>query len=337
MRTLLRSTALVALAAVAPAAFAGSGDHWYEDFDTAAKVARKESKNLLVDFTGSDWCGWCIRLDKEVFDHDEFVTKAQEDYVLVKLDFPRGADAKKAVPNPQRNNELNDKYKIEGYPTILLVTPDGDLFGRTGYQAGGPQKYLAHLEQLRSRGLPALKRALDLIERFEAADDAAKEGMLEDVLAALEGMERDQPGSEGLAKASKLALAVDADGSRGLKQRAVAAILSVGQADAEVFSAARALDPRNDEGLLEQAVQAQMMTVQKLDDVKAVVADIDSLDSTGPIKDERRAFWIYGNAAVWNGELLKKADRGRYYANKALAVGSGDKRFMERLRTLADA
>jgi len=106
---------------------------WLEDYDEAVKVARAEGKDLFVDFTGSDWCGWCIRLDSEVFEHDEWLDAVQGDYVLVKLDFPRKQEIKDLVPNPKRNEELKNKLGVTRFPTIMLLTADGDSFGRTGY------------------------------------------------------------------------------------------------------------------------------------------------------------------------------------------------------------
>ncbi len=335
MRTVIRSLALAGLAALAPAAAAGDG--WIADFDEAAALARKQEKHLLVDFTGSDWCGWCIRLDREVFEHDEFLDAAREQYVLVKLDFPRKKEARAKVPNPQRNQELSERHDVQGFPTVLLMTADGDVFGRTGYQPGGPEKYVAHLADLRRKGLPALQKALELAERFEAADAAGREALIEEVLAALERMDRGQPGAARLAGPAKQALEIDADGSRGLKRRAVTALLSSGNADREVIDAARSLDPRNAEGLFEQAVRAQMSLVASRADVEEVMEVIDALDATGPLKDERLAFWVYGNAARWNFELLQATERAKYYAGKALEIGSDDKAFVQRLQGIASA
>ena len=125
-----------------------ASEGWIADFDRAAALAQKQGKSLLVDFTGSDWCIWCKRLDGEVFATEEFVAAASEDFVLVSLDFPSGAEARAAVPNPKRNEELKRKYEVQGFPTVLLMTPTGEVFAQTGYQPGGPEKYLAHLAEL---------------------------------------------------------------------------------------------------------------------------------------------------------------------------------------------
>ena len=143
MRSLSSTLAIGLLATLAtPAAAADEVNVWIGDFDQAVEIAKRDGKDLFVDFTGSDWCKWCIQLHNEVFDHEQFLVAAQKDYVLVALDFPNSEEAKAKVSNPERNDELSKKYQISGFPTVLLMTAEGDVFGRTGYQAGGPEAYV---------------------------------------------------------------------------------------------------------------------------------------------------------------------------------------------------
>lgn len=109
------------------------------------KVAKAEKKAILVDFTGSDWCGWCIRLKKEVFDQKEFAA-VTKDFVLVELDYPQ--KKKQSDEEKAKNKVWAEKFAIEGFPTIMLLDSAGEPFAQTGYQAGGPVKYLAHLAEL---------------------------------------------------------------------------------------------------------------------------------------------------------------------------------------------
>ncbi|MFP4068936.1 MAG: thioredoxin family protein [Opitutales bacterium] len=120
--------------------------NWMTDYDAAVARAQSEDKVLLLDFTGSDWCGWCIKLDKEVFSRAEFAEYAKENLVLVKLDFPRGKPQSAEVK--EQNERLAGKYGIRGFPTILLLSEDEELIGRTGYRPGGASKYVAHLKDL---------------------------------------------------------------------------------------------------------------------------------------------------------------------------------------------
>ena len=116
------------------------------DFEAAQAKARAEQKPLLLDFTGSDWCGWCIRLDQEVFSRDAFKVFAESELVLVELDFPRRS--KQSAALVQQNERLAQKYGVRGFPTILLLSPEGGLIARTGYREGGAEAYVAHLREL---------------------------------------------------------------------------------------------------------------------------------------------------------------------------------------------
>ena len=123
--------------------FAGEQD-WLTDFDNARAQSKKEGKDLLVDFTGSDWCGWCIKLDKEVFSQEAFLKDVKNKFVLVIVDSPRKG------PTPEATALIN-KYGISGYPTILLMFDNGLPYARTGYQKGGPENYLKHLTELQNQ------------------------------------------------------------------------------------------------------------------------------------------------------------------------------------------
>ena len=130
-------------------AFAG-GEGWTHDFAAAKKQAADEKKDLLMDFTGSDWCGWCIKLNDEVFKHEPFKTGVKDKFVLVELDYPQDK-SKLSEDTIKQNEELQEKYAIQGFPTLLLCDASGKPFARTGYQEGGPEKYVTHLDELRAK------------------------------------------------------------------------------------------------------------------------------------------------------------------------------------------
>ena len=117
---------------------------WIEDYQVALKYAKEQNKPILINFTGSDWCGWCKKLVKEVFTQTEFVDYAKANLILLKIDFPQSipqsADLKK------QNNELQDKFKVKGYPTIILLDSTEKVLGNTGYQPGGASAYIEHLK-----------------------------------------------------------------------------------------------------------------------------------------------------------------------------------------------
>lgn len=127
------------------AAKEGEG-RWMTNMAEAQKIATAEKKDLLVNFTGSDWCAWCIRLKKEVFSKPEF-SVVSKDFVLVEIDFPQNkpqSDAEKKI-----NQSLATQYKIEGYPTVLLINAKGEVYAQTGYKPGGAEKYVQQLLELK--------------------------------------------------------------------------------------------------------------------------------------------------------------------------------------------
>jgi len=147
----MKKTLLAGLALAMTASFAtAAGDEWMIDFEAAKKKAAAENKDLLVDFTGSDWCGWCIKLVDEVFKHDAFKKGVADKFVLVELDFPKDK-SKLSDETQKQNKELQAKYGVQGFPTILLLDSKGRPFAQTGYQKGGPDAYLTHLDELRAK------------------------------------------------------------------------------------------------------------------------------------------------------------------------------------------
>lgn len=121
---------------------------WLTDLPKAQKQAKAENKIVLMDFTGSDWCGWCIKFRKEVLDTDEFKAYAAKNMVLVELDFPKkkaqSDDLKKA------NKALKAQYKINGFPSLVVLDKDGKEIGRqVGFAEGGPKAFIAKLEKFK--------------------------------------------------------------------------------------------------------------------------------------------------------------------------------------------
>lgn len=121
---------------------------WETNVTKAMEISKETKKPLLLFFTGSDWCGWCIRLQKEVLRTPEFAAWAKGNVVLVELDYPRKAPQTDAIK--KQNNELQMAFGIQGFPTIILAnatTKDGKVnfegIGSTGYVAGGPSAWLA--------------------------------------------------------------------------------------------------------------------------------------------------------------------------------------------------
>ncbi|MFQ5845116.1 MAG: thioredoxin family protein, partial [Planctomycetota bacterium] len=119
---------------------------WLTDFDRARALAKKTGRPILADFSGSDWCGWCIRLKREVFDTPAFKKWAAQDVVLLEVDFPRT----KAQPESVRlqNRELMRKYGVRAFPTVLFLDHAGKVLGRSGYRDGGPSAWIEHARKI---------------------------------------------------------------------------------------------------------------------------------------------------------------------------------------------
>lgn len=114
------------------------------DFAAAKKLAAENKRPILLVFSGSDWCIWCKRLDKEVFATEEFAEYAEKNIVFVYADFPRRKQLSSELK--KHNDELKKMYKISGYPTVYLLNADGSVILKTGYQRGGAKKYIKHLK-----------------------------------------------------------------------------------------------------------------------------------------------------------------------------------------------
>ena len=121
---------------------------WHTDMEKAIAISQKEKKPIMLFFTGSDWCGWCIRLQKEVFTKSDFADWAKSNVVLVELDFPRAKAQSEAIKN--QNTLLQQQFSVQGYPTCWFVIPEKTKEGKynltqlgsQGYIAGGPSNWI---------------------------------------------------------------------------------------------------------------------------------------------------------------------------------------------------
>ena len=126
---------------------------WHTDFTEAAKLSQKTNKPIMANFTGSDWCGWCKVLKREVFVTDEFKKWAKKNVILLELDFPR---RKQLSPElKKQNSALQRAFGVRGYPTVWLFNvgkekdPKKDLvpLGKTGYIKGGAKVWIASIDK----------------------------------------------------------------------------------------------------------------------------------------------------------------------------------------------
>ena len=157
---------------------------WTDDFENAKKLAAETNRDLFVLFTGSDWCSWCIRLEKEVISQNGFTEKLSEKFVPVFIDIP-GDKALLSALAAEQNQKIVERYRVEGFPTVLLMDAEGFTFAQTGYQAGGPEAYLKSLSTLANEGKNSAEykttKAIATLPK-DAPDRIAR---LDDLLSAL--------------------------------------------------------------------------------------------------------------------------------------------------------
>jgi protein disulfide-isomerase len=119
---------------------------WTTDYAAALRQAKTEKKQVFLFFTGSDWCGWCKRLDREILATSDFKAYARAHLILVKVDFPRSLP--QSAQLKASNQKLGEKYQIEGYPTIVVLDSSGKDVGKLGYEEGGPGAFISELKKL---------------------------------------------------------------------------------------------------------------------------------------------------------------------------------------------
>jgi thioredoxin-related protein len=204
----------LSLATLTPA-FAG-GEGWVTDFEAAKKTATEAKKDLLLDFTGSDWCGWCIKLNEEVFSKEPFKAGTKDKFVMVELDFPQEKELEAKLK--EQNEALQEKFQIEGFPTIMLCDGSGRPYAKTGYQPGGPEKYVKHLDELQQIRVKRdeafakadaaktdAEKATHLVEGLKVLDEELVESSYVDVLDKISALDKED--STGFVKARKEAAA----------------------------------------------------------------------------------------------------------------------------------
>lgn len=134
MKACLAIAAATLMLCLVGTASADTKTGWSDDYAKSLAKAKEANKLMLLDFTGSDWCGWCVKLDEEVFSKGAFRAFARDNLVLVELDFPHSKSQSKSVK--EQNAALKQKFGIRGYPTLILVDGEGNEVARwVGYKA----------------------------------------------------------------------------------------------------------------------------------------------------------------------------------------------------------
>ncbi len=296
---------------------------WHRDLEEAKRIAKKEGKHLLLDFTGSGWCGFCTKLHAEVFDHPDYAPGVAGDFVHVVLDFDAELNARKDLPFADQNNRLRESLKIEAFPTVLLMTADGVAYESFAYAPGGAGPYVDRLLFAREKAsflektVPKIAGAVARAKSAELAAAAADEAML--LLT--------QAGAHPLARrlVPIVTTVMKSENVSPKREAAAVAALSAAEVvDREVIDRAFRLDPRNGAGLPEAALAGAFRSIEDVDQVEWLIDRAELLRRAGPIFDVQRAAQLYGDCAYWAQNWLGDASRAAVHARFALSLDPKD-------------
>jgi len=120
-----------------------SAQEWLTDFNKAQKIAKEKKQKIILVFQGSDWCAPCMKLEKEIWNSEEFKTYAKENFVLLKADFPRKRKNKLSKEQQKKNGVLAEKYNERGiFPLVVVIDKTGKALGTTSYKKTTPKEYI---------------------------------------------------------------------------------------------------------------------------------------------------------------------------------------------------
>ena len=133
---------LLLLFALAISNFAVSQE-WQTNFEEAKKIATEQDKNVVIVFSGSDWCAPCIKLDKNIWQSDTFKKEAVEDWIVVRADFPRKKANELSKEQTEHNRKLAEKFNLEGsFPLVVILDKNGKVLGKMGFKNVSPEEYI---------------------------------------------------------------------------------------------------------------------------------------------------------------------------------------------------
>ena len=130
----------------------GLAQNWQTDFEEAKRIASEQNKNIIIIFSGSDWCAPCIKLDKNIWQSEVFKSEAAEEWVLVKANFPRKKANELSKEQTEHNRKLAEKYNIEGsFPLVVILDKSGKVLGKMGFKNVTPEEYITMIHALEKK------------------------------------------------------------------------------------------------------------------------------------------------------------------------------------------
>ncbi len=125
---------------------------WSHNFEEAKKQAVEQDKNIIIVFSGSDWCAPCIKLDKNIWQSDAFKKEAEENWIIVKADFPRKKANTLSKEQTDHNRKLAEKYNLEGsFPLVVVLDKTGKVLGKMGFKNVSPEEYIKMIHALEKK------------------------------------------------------------------------------------------------------------------------------------------------------------------------------------------
>ena len=148
---------------------------WSEDYAAACETAKKENKFVLLAFSGSDWCGWCMKMEKEIYSNKSFIDGVKKRFIPVMIDSPQNKEILSPLAKKQ-NAKLVKEFNVHGYPSTVVVRPNGEVVKRFGgYRQGGPQAFLDELNAAADAVDPAKAAAGNAPDDKKADGDGAED------------------------------------------------------------------------------------------------------------------------------------------------------------------
>jgi thioredoxin-related protein len=126
--------------------------NWQTNFDEAKKIALEQDKNIIIVFSGSDWCAPCIKLDKNIWQSESFKNEADKEWIMVKANFPRKKANELPKEQTEHNRKLAEKYNVEGsFPLVVVLDKNGKVLGKMGFKNVSPEEYIKMIHALEKK------------------------------------------------------------------------------------------------------------------------------------------------------------------------------------------
>lgn len=248
----------------------------------------------------------------------------------MKLDFPQAPEIKAKVPNPERNEELRAKYGVNAFPTVMLMTPDGEVFASTGNNGSGPEEYAQHVQDLRKKGKSALEGAKAIEAEFADAKDKA--AIVRKAVAALNELGAGAGPGEIYARVVRQGFALDPENKAGLKLESLKCLLTTEHAARGEMDLALEMDPKNELGLMELVVVAEPMMAFGTEDqdaqIEAFLKHAKTLLDLNKVHDKSKAAMAFAYAAFIHQQMRGELELAKPFAQRALDLGGLPEHFI---------